>query len=78
MAGFHCVSAPHHIEVGLVTRAIHGVGYPYGYGYGVGFGWIWIFLGEKIWDGVGNGVKISKCLYNSQHLLSLFFPYSMK
>ena len=65
MAGFHCVSAPHHIEVGLVTRAIHGVGYPYGYGYGVSFGWIWIFLGEKIWGVVGNGVKISKFLQNT-------------
>ena len=42
MAGFHCVSAAHHVEVGLLARAIHGVGYPYGYGYGVGFGWIWV------------------------------------
>ena len=45
MAGFHCVSAPHHIEVGLVTRAIHGVGYSYGYGYGWvsgGYGYFWV------------------------------------
>ena len=35
-------------------------------------------FGEKIWGGVGNGVKISNCLYNSQYLLPLFFHYSMK
>ena len=46
-------------------RALHGVGSPYGYGYGVGFGWIWIFFREKFCSGVGNGVKIPKCLQNT-------------
>ena len=51
-------------------RALHGVGNPYGYGYGVDFGWIWIFFREKLWSGVGNGVKIPKCLQNT------YCPYS--
>ena len=40
---------PHHIGVGLVTRAIHGVGYPYDGRYGMdmkwvsgGYGYFWV------------------------------------
>ena len=54
----------------MPVRALHGVGNPYGYGYGVDFGWIWIFFREMFWSGVGNGVKIPKCLQNT------YCPYS--
>ena len=36
-----------------------------GYGYGVDLVWVLLFVCEKFWGGVGNGVKIPKCLQNT-------------
>ena len=61
------------VSTSFQIRALHGVGNPYGCRY-----WIWsgfrvgmdIIFRETFWGGVGNGVKISKCLQNT------FCPYS--